>query len=170
MATKHDFTTPAGQTIARELMIAYLNTGTQTAPVWSILGTRVEDSSAEYDWNAESKPDIVGKIHGKMRKPIVTQSFEPCELDSGESALTHIWQLAVVDQDAQALSAQDLLIVHTYANFAERYDSSMIEVQSIGGEGGGDIGMPINVTYGGTRTLGTATVSDGVVTFVPDAT
>ena len=41
------FTTPEGQTIDRELLIAYLNTGTKESPVWSAIGKRVEDTSEE---------------------------------------------------------------------------------------------------------------------------
>lgn len=166
----HAISGTAGQTIAREMLIAYLNTSSTSTPTWSILGTRVEDSSIEYDWNTSSKRDIVGKVHGSMRKPILTQSFEPCELDSGETALCELWKIAVVEQNAQKLASQDLLIVHAYGNFAERYESCMVEIQSLGGEGGGDLGMPINVTYGGTRTVGTITESQGVITFVPDET
>jgi len=46
----------------------------------------------------------------------------------------------------------------------------MIEVTGLGGEGGGYIGMPMNITFGGTRTTGTASrdSSTGVVTFTPD--
>ena len=162
------FNTPEGQTIARELLIAYLNTGTKASPVWSAIGKRVEDSDTEYDWDTETKRDILGMTHGKMKKPTITQSFDPCELDSGDAAQVKLWNLAVKDQNAQALAAQDMLIVHFYAgqNFAERYGSCMIEITGLGGEGGGDIGMPINVTYGGERTLGTATkAADGTVTF-----
>ena len=172
----YQITGTAGQTLARELLLAYLNTGTTSTPVWSILGTRVEDSSEEFDWQTETKKDIIGKTYGRMKKPIVTQSFEPCELDSGETALTKIWELAVRDQDAQALAAQDMLIVHCYATdgettpkyFAERYAACMIEVTSLGGEGGAELGMPINVTYGGERTVGGATIANGVVTFTAD--
>lgn len=166
------FNTDAGKTVARELLIAYLNTGTSSTPVWSPIGKRVEDSDTEYDWDTETKRDILGSTYGKMKKPTITQSFDPCELDAGDAAQVKLWNLAVKDQDAQALAAQDMLIVHFYAgsNFAERYESCMIEITGLGGEGGGDIGMPINVTYGGTRTLGTATRSSaGVVTFTPDA-
>ena len=166
------FNTTAGQTIARELLIAYINTGTTAQPVWSAVGKRVEDSETQYDWDTETKRDILGSTYGKLRKPTITQSFDPCELDSDDSGQVKIWNLAVKDQDAQALASQDMLIVHFYAgsNFAERYSACMIEVTSLGGEGGGDIQMPINVTYGGTRTLGTATKSAaGVVTFTPDA-
>lgn len=46
------FATSEGQTIDRELLIAYLNTGTSSAPVWSAIGKRVEDSTEEMDWGA----------------------------------------------------------------------------------------------------------------------
>ena len=165
------FNTDPGKTIAREMLIAYLNTGTAQSPVWSAVGKRVEDSSTEYDWSTETKRDILGSTWGKMKKPTITQSFDPCELDGADAAQVKIWNLAVKDQDAQALANMDMLIVHFYAGettFAERYESCMVEVTGLGGEGGGDIEMPINVTYGGKRTLGSAAVSGGVVTFTPD--
>lgn len=170
MADELTFNTPAGQTIARELLIAYLNTGTASEPVWSAVGKRVEDSDTEYDWDSETKRDILGSTYGRLKKPTITQTFDPCELDAGDAAQVKLWNLAVKDQDAQALANQDMLIVHFYAgsNFAERYESCMIEITSLGGEGGGEIQMPINVTYGGTRTTGTATrAANGTVTFTP---
>ena len=62
------FNTTAGQTIARELVIAYLNTGTASTPVWSAVGKRVEDSSAEYDWDTESVRDILGSTYTTMKR------------------------------------------------------------------------------------------------------
>ena len=166
------FNTPSGQTIARELLIAYLNTGTVSAPVWSPLGKRVEDSSTELDWESEISRDILGATYGTLKKPKITQSFEPGDLDAGDEAQLKIWNLAVYEQNPQALAALDMLIVHFYAGdssapFAERYASCMIEVTGLGGEGGGNVGMPISVTYGGTRTTGTASrnAETGVVTF-----
>lgn len=165
---KYAFTTKEGETIDRELLIACLNTGTKTAPVWSAVGKRVEDSSTEFDWNTENKRDILGSAYGTMKKPILTQSFDPCELDSGDKAQKMIWDAAIVKQDTAALCNMDMLIVHMYAGFAERYESCMVEVTGIGGAGGGAIGMPINITYGGTRTIGSATNEGGVITFVPE--
>ena len=170
----YTFNTTPGQTVARELLIAYLNTGTNSEPVWSPIGKRVEDSSAEYDWSDETKQDILGSTWGTMKKPIITQTFDPCELDAGDEAQKKIWDLAVVKQDAQALANMDMLIVHLYAGtantavFAERYESCMVKPSGLGGEGGGNIGMPIDVTYGGKRTIGTAAVSNGTVTFTPE--
>ena len=168
------FNTPAGQTVAREQLVSYLNVGTASSPTWSALGTRVEDSSAEYDWSDESKKDILGITHSSMQSPIITQSFNPCNLDSADSAINKVWKLGVHDQNPQALCNMDLLIVHLYsgtsgAAFAERYPSSMVKPTGLGGAGGGSIEMPIDVTYGGERQTGTAAKgADGSITFTPD--
>lgn len=167
------FNTATDTTIKRELMIAYLNTGTTSTPVWSAIGKRVEESSAEYDWAEESKQDILGDTRTKLKKPVITQTFDPVELDSGDAAAVKIWNAAIKDQDYTALANMDMLIVHKYAGtaespFAERYSACAIKPSSIGGEGGGTISMPFDVTYGGTRTKGTASVTGGVVTFTPD--
>ena len=165
------FNTPSGQTIARELMILYLNTGTSSSPTWSPLGSRVEDSSMEFDWADESSQDVLGKIRNTMKKPVITQSFDPLNLDSGDSAIVHVWNLAVKEQNPQALCNQDILIVHHYGGasatpFAERYPSSMVKPTGLGGPGGGNIEMPVEVTYGGKRQVGTASVNtSGTVTF-----
>lgn len=169
-----NFNTPAGQTVARELLIAYLNTGTTEAPVWSPVGKRVEDSSIEMDWSTETKVDIFGSTYTTGKKATKTQTFEPCELDAGDAAQQKIWNLAIKDNDVNAILNQDMLIVHHYAGtaktavFAERYTACAVLPTGLGGEGGGSIGMPIEVTYGGERTIGTAAVADGVVTFTPD--
>ena len=167
--------TTAGQTIERELMILYLNTGTAGSPTWSPLGKRVEDSSMDFDWSDESTQDVLGNVNNDMKVPIVTQSFEPYKLDSADAAIVKLWNLAVKDRDAKALAAQDVLLVHFYAGtsstpFAERYSASMIKITSLGGEGGGSLSMPIEVTYGGTRTTGTASKgSGGAISFTAAA-
>ena len=170
----YEFNTTEGQTIDRALLIAYLNTGTSSSsPIWSPIGKRVEDSSQEFDWSEETKQDILGSTYTTMKKPVITQTFDPCELDAGDEAQKKIWNLAIVKQDNNALANMDMLIVHLYAGtantavFAERYESCMIKPTGLGGEGGGSIGMPIDVTYGGKRTIGTASVSSGTVTFTP---
>lgn len=169
-----DFNTTAGQTVAREMLIAYLNTGESGTPTWSPIGKRVEDSSIEFDWQTETKVDIFGDTYTTGKKATRTQTFEPCELDGADAAQQKIWNLAIKDNNVQALLNQDMLIVHLYAGtentavFAERYSACSVLPSSLGGEGGGSVGMPIDVTYGGTRTTGTASVSNGTVTFKAD--
>lgn len=165
------FNTPSGQTIARKLLMLFLNTGTTSAPVWSIIGKRVEDSSAEYDWSKESKQDILGNTYTTLGAPVITQSFDPCNLDAGEAALTALWELGVKEQDAAALANQDMLMVHCYvgtadtAMFAERYSGCAIEITGLGGST--TVDMPFTVTFGGERTIGTAAIENGVCTFTP---
>ena len=168
------FNTKESQTIARDLQILYMNTGTGELPVWSPVGMRVDDSAAEYDWSRESKQDIVGATRNSLKKPVITQTFDPWDLSNGDVAQVKLWNLAIRDQDSQALAALDMLVVHKYAGtadtavFAERYDACSVEVTGLGGAGGGNITMPITVTYGGVRTVGTAKVSGGSVTFNAD--
>ena len=171
------FNTTSGETIDRELLILYLHTGdtgTPPVPVWSPIGKRVADSSLELDWGKETKTDIFGKVYTNLKKPTITQSFEPCELDAGDVAQLAIWNQAIKDHDVAKLAAAECLIVHCYAGtaetamFAERYDACAIEATGLGGAGGGTIGMPITITFGGTRKTGTAEISNGVVTFTED--
>ena len=168
------FNTTAGQTIARELMILYLNTGTSSTPVWSPVGKRVADSNMEFDWSDESTQDILGSTYITAKNPVITQTFDSYALDGGDAAAVKIWNTAIKDQNAQALAAMDVLVVHFYAGtaatpFAERYDSSLIKPTSLGGEGGGNMVSALEVTYGGTRTTGTASKgSGGAITFTPD--
>lgn len=163
------FNTADGAVVERKLLILYLNTGTAAAPVWSAIGKRVEDSSMEYDWGDESKTDIFGETYTTMRPPVITQTFDPCELDGGDVAQVKIWNMAIRDQDVAAMTNNDLLVVHAYAGtadtavFAERYSSCMVKPSGLGGAS--NVGMPIDVTYGGKRTKGTAAVTDSTVTF-----
>ena len=167
------FNTGAGKTIDRELLVAYLNTATTSSPSWKPVGKRVSDSSEELDWSEDSSTDILGNTYTTLKKPTVTQTFDPAPLDAGDDAMVKIWNMAVKDQDYAALANQDMLIVHLYAGtadtsmFAERYSACAVRPSGLGGEGGGNVGMPINVTYGGIRTVGTASISQGTVTFSP---
>lgn len=167
------FNTQAGAVVERKLLILYLNTGTKEAPVWSPIGKRVEDSSAEYDWSEESKNDILGDTYTTLKKPIITQTFEPCELDAGDVAQVKIWNQAIRDQDVAAMANNDLLVVHAYAGtadtavFAERYPASAVKPSGLGGSS--NVGMPIDVTFGGKRAIGTASVGEDGVTFTAGA-
>ena len=169
------FKTKEGQTVDRALLILYLNIGTADEPEWAQVGKRVEESSAEYDWGEETKTDILGDTYTSLKKPTITQSFDPCELDAGDKAQLKIWNAAIKDQDVQALSNMDMMVAHLYAGatddeaFAERYNACCVKPTGLGGSGGGNIGMPIDVTYGGTRTTGTAKAANGSITFTPDA-
>lgn len=170
------FNTTAGQTIARETLLLCLNTGTSSSPVWSPCGKRTTDSSMELDWNEETSTDVLGVTRTSLKNPQRRQTFEPVPLDGSDTAAVKIWNLAIHDQDPHALANQDLLLVHLYAGtasapFAERFPSSAVMPTSLGGEGGGDLGMPYDVVFGGERVTGTAAKDSttGAITFTPDS-
>ena len=163
------FNTTSGATVGRELLLLFLNTGTTSSPTWSVIGKRVEDSSMEFDWGEETKNDILGNTYTTLKKPIITQTFDPCELDAGDTAQMKIWNAAIKDRDVAALESMDMLVVHCYAGtastamFAERYAACAVKPSGLGGSA--NIGMPIDVTFGGVRTTGTAAIAAGVATF-----
>lgn len=166
--------TPEGQVADRKLYLCCGNYGTASAPEWGRLGKRVEDSSAEMDWSEETVTDILGDTYTTMKTPVITQTFDPSQIDSADKYQQKIINLTVVEQSAAALCNQDLLRVHLYLAdetgkyFAERYPSSMVKPSSLGGEGGGALELPVDVTFGGTREVGTASVAaDGTITFTP---
>lgn len=168
--------TPAGQTVGRKLYVCCGNYGTYADPEWGRLGKRVEESSAEMDWSEETKTDILGDTHSTMKTPVISQTFDPGEVDSADKYQQHVLQLAVVDQNPAALCNQDLLRIHLYLTdengnaFAERYPASMVKPTELAGKGGGALEMPVDVTFGGTREVGTASVAaDGTITFTPSA-
>lgn len=176
MAKKYTITTKGdGVSATRDMMIAYLNTGTVEAPVWSAMGTKVTDSSIEYDWSMETITDILGVVHTKAKTAQMTQSFADSEIVAGDAVMNHLSNLAIVQKDASVLVNQDMLIVHFYlkdengAPFAERYPASAVIPTTTGGEGGAPLVSTIDVTYGGVRTIGTAATADGAVTFTPEA-
>lgn len=165
-----EFITPAGQTIDRELLVAYLNTGTKIAPTWSPLGHRVDSSSMSYDMSKETKTDILGRVLTTMKKPTITQSFDALPVTADDTAAKKIWELAIRDQNVQALAAMDVMVAHYYegsteSHFAERYDCCAISVSDFGGEGGGVLTMSSEVTFGGNRTIGKVSKTGDTVTF-----
>ncbi len=166
------FNTEEKHTIGRHLMVACLNTGTSTAPVWSPVGSRVSSSNMEYDWQKESITDILNNIWTSMKTPIITQAFDAWPLTNGDSAAAKIWNTGIWEQNAPALCAMDMLIIHKYSGTAdtamgaERYTACAVEPTSFGGDGGGNLTMTVNITYGGERTVGTAAIAeDGTITY-----
>ena len=72
-----NFNTTSGD-CSRELLIAYLNTGRIRYAGLSPVGKRVEDSSEEFDWGEGNQKDIFGNTYTTLKKPTITQTFDPC--------------------------------------------------------------------------------------------
>lgn len=168
------FNTTEGQTIAREMMISYLNVGTSELPKWAPIGRRTNSADIEMDWSKNSEQDVLGDTWTTMKKPVKTQTFDPVPLDAGDPVGVKLWNLGIRDEDAQALANMDVLIGHFYVDsaeefFSERYSGCAISLTRIGGEGGGNLEISSEITYGGTRTLGHISRGEGgEITFTAD--
>lgn len=164
-----------GASAVRETMVTYLNTGTTEAPVWSAMGLKVIEGGVEYDWGVETGTDILGNPFVKAKTAQQKQTFSSSEIIAGDAVMNHLANLAIIQKSAAKLVNQDCLIVHTYlqdssgAAFAERYPASAVVPTSLGGEGGGALVSDIEASFGGKRAVGTATVTNGKVTFAEAA-
>lgn len=160
MAVTWKVTGTPGQPANRWLYLVCGNSGTYESPKWHAIGSRVESSTTDEDWQEESTADIIGDTHTSMKTPITSQSFDSVHVEPGDDYQEKLLNHFIVDRDAQALASQDILRIHAYLTdgnghaFAERYPSSMVKPTGIGGDGGGDLTMPVDVTFGGTREKG----------------
>lgn len=161
-----------GASAVREMMITYLNTSTTDDATWSAMGVKVAEGNIEYDWGVETKTDILGNVYTTAKNAQMKQTFSGSEIVAGDTVMNYLANLAIVQKNAAKLVNQDCLIVHIYlkngegAAFAERYPASAVIPNSLGGEGGAALVSDIDVTFGGKREVGTATVADdGTVTF-----
>lgn len=161
------------QTIDREKLMVFLNVSNDTNEKWAVMGIGVKSGSLSYDWQRESNKDIVGNTVNTMKDPIVSMDMQEWPVAGSDAAQRYILDLAVVQQNSSKLAALDILVVHGYLVdqtddkkcFAERYNASSIEMSEIGGEGGGNLINGSTVTCGGTRSVGTATVTGTTVDF-----
>lgn len=161
MATEWKIAGVAGQPVERKDYLVYGNAGTYESPIWNVMGTRVEESTAEEDWSEGSITDVLGDTYTSAKTPITSQDFDPCPVDPGDKYQQRLIKHYVIDRNAQALISQDLLRVHAYLHdgtdtyaFAERFPNSKVLPTGLGGEGGGNLTMPVSVTFGGTREKG----------------
>lgn len=171
MAEATAFNLTAGTKAERKLLITCVNVGTSAAPEWETLGVGVEDSSIEFNLEEETKTDIIGRTSTTISKPQRKQSFDPYTIMEGSKLQIKLYNIIRYERWSE-LANMDMLLVHTYvgtagAYEAERFTGSAVNPQSLGGSG--TLDMPIDVTFGGEHTLGTAAIADGVVTFTPEA-
>lgn len=165
------FNLAAGTKADRKLLLTCVNVGTTASPEWEILGVGIEESAIEFNLEAETKTDILGRTSTSSGKAQRKQTFDPYTIMEGSKLQVKLYNIIRHDRWPE-LDNMDMLLIHTYmgtagAFDAERFTGSSITPQSLGGSG--TLDMPIEVIFGGEHTLGTAAVSGGTVTFTAAA-
>ena len=165
-------------TVARKELVAYLNTGTADAPVWTAIGWHCTDSSMSVEVDTDTQKDILGNVFTNASTPELTQEFDPLPIRQGTTtdALQQLLHNQWMTQNFSG--TYDTLIVYLYAGTgtpgtaecqydAHHFPASTIVPGDFGGSAEDPLNRPITVYFGGTLEVGTATINPdtGVVAF-----
>ena len=165
-----DFNVGAGVKAPRKLLRHYVNVGTKEEKIWELLGTGVEDSAIETNFEEEEVLDIYQNFSSSITGAKPTQTYEPYTVRGGSKlafTLHEIW----LNKEYEKLSQFETLTVCGYVDNAtggfEAYTESdcTITFERIGGSAYVD--MPITVNYSDKKVRGSVTIADGVPTFTP---
>ena len=166
-----DFNVGAGVKAPRKLLKHYVNVGTKEEKDWELIGTGVEDSAIETNFEEEEVLDIYQNFSSSVTGAKPTQSFDPFTVRGGSKLafmLHEIW----LNKEYEKLSQFEMLTVYSYVgDTSEGYDATIeedctITFSSVGGSA--YIDMPITVKYSDKKQRGTVTFGeDKAPEFVP---
>lgn len=141
-----------------------------STPVWELQGDKIEDMSIEMNPNVDTVADVTGVTTTMLDKYEEQTSVEPYRARK-ESKLFAILYDIVKYRKTLSDVERKFLCVNIFKNASGSYDAWMqnctIAVKSYGGDTAG-LSIPYDIYWSGERTYGTATISNGVVTFTPD--
>lgn len=177
-----DFNLPAGQRAERKALITVAEWKRLVTPagggdpteetVRELLGTRVEDSSIEYNPDIETTTDILGNNYTDLNKTQPSQSFDTMTVLGGAKLLAMLNDIRRRNAVAE-LNQFKLYVITTYcgsagAYEAERHDDCTITYDSLGGDV--RVQMPITAYFSNKITTGTVDKLADDFTFTEDAT
>lgn len=128
--------------------------------VWEPLGIGTEDASLTYEYDEAATTDIWNITETRVNKVKQSITFDPYYVKAGDTLQAIL--IDMVNREAWGeLSTFKVLIARYYVGEegsyqAMTYDASTIKVQSEGGSS--YVSMPIIVSLGGNKTMGTVDV------------
>ena len=153
-----DFNVGAGVKAPRKLLRHYVNVGTKENKEWELVGSGVEDSAIETNFEEEETLDIYQNFSSSVTGAKPTQSFDPFTVKGGSKLafqLHEIW----INKEYEKLSQYEMLTVYSHVgDKTSGYDATVeedctITFSSIGGSAYVD--MPITVKYSDKKQRGT---------------
>lgn len=156
----------------RKLEMHFVNAGTSETPDWEILGRGVEDASVSYNHDVSQIVDILGISDTEVSAAKPQLDLDPMNIRGGQKLSAKLLDIERRNAVSE-LSSFEVLNVHAYLGESEKWQAEVhknctIVPQSLGGST--YVGMPLNVHLSNDKTLGTASVKDGVATFTADTT
>lgn len=158
MAEATAFNVITGIEVERKYLTTWVNVGTNEVPVWECVGAGVEDSGIETNADVTTVTDILGITKTKVNKLERAQTLDPMTATGGSTLQVKLYNDVRYEKLA-AMSAYEVMLVHGYVGEdalfeAELYSACTILTTSIGGSSYVD--MPIEITLGGEKILGTS--------------
>lgn len=155
--------------IKREEFKLFADVGASDSPEWELQGGRIEDMSLEMNPNVETVTDVTGVTETTLDKYEKQTSVSPyyAKRDSKMAA----WLYNVVREEKTLSDVEKTFcVVNIFAGSDGAYDAwtqkGVVAVQSFGGDTKG-LQIPYNIHWTGEKVYGTASISNGVMTFTP---
>ena len=162
MADATQFNLKDGQKAERKLLVTAVNVGDSITngsgtPEWQIIGVGVEDSSIEYNPDAETITDILGITETTVNKLETSQTLEPMTVRGGSKLAVKLYNQIKYNRVSE-FSMYEVMQIHAYvgtdgAYEAEVHKNCTITPQSLGGDAYVD--MPIDINYSNDKVHGT---------------
>ena len=135
-----------------------VGTGSSATEKREILGTRVEDSSMEFNGDIATSTDILGITYTDVNKTEPSQTFEPFNIIGGSDLAEYLTDAALRNNIQAYNNTFNVYIITSFigssgAYFAVKHTGCSIIPTSIGGDS--YVQMPIEVHYSNNITAGT---------------
>ena len=131
-----------------------------TGDVWEPLGVGTEDASIAYEYDEETTTDIWNTTETLVNSVSQSISFDPYYVKAGDTLQAIL--IDMINREAwDELPGFKILVARYYIGEdgkyqAMTYDGCTIKVQSEGGSS--YVSIPIEVSFGGQKTMGTVDV------------
>lgn len=143
-----------------------------TTPNWFLLGKDIEDMSVDLSPSTTTVKNILDEtsVNDEGYEPSITA--DPYYANPGDDIYPKLKDIAMNRLKGDDCKTKYMEILIDKVSETNEYDAwvedCIVKPTSYGGSQGG-VNIPFTVTPCGNRTKGTATITDGVVTFKADA-
>ena len=162
-----------GQRIRRENFITVLEWDNgETTKVREAVGTRVEDSSIEYNADIEQKRDILGNNYTDVNGTLPQQTLDPGDLVGGSKLAEYLTMAGLTNDIDKYNNVFTVYLICKFMEsdgtfFAIKHDDCSVIPSSFGGSD--YLQMPYDIYFSNKITKGTVDKMGNDFTFTPAA-
>lgn len=159
----------SGKKADRKLDMIFVNVGTSSAPDWELQGRGIEDAAVEFSHDVEQTTDILGITDTTVSAAKPEMTFDAYTIRGGQKLTAKLLDYER-ESDVGSMGLFEILHVHCFLGegtdgpfTAEKHTGCTIVPTSLGGSDYVDMGLEMHLSN--DKTLGTATITNGEVSF-----